>query len=138
MLTFLKNFWQGLIWGCFILALTLLPGNYFPSVGSFWNLFSPDKLVHLFIFGVFVILLITGNYRQYSGRESRYIDIAPVLAAALLGITTEVLQAVLPVGRDANIWDAIANIAGILLAWAVFTHLRNKKKKNLQTKAKNI
>lgn len=137
MLIFFKNFWPGLIWGCIILALTLLPGNYFPSVGSFWNLFSPDKLIHLFIFGVLGFLLIQGNYRQYSGGGNRYIEIAPIIAAALLGIATELLQAVLPIGREASIYDTVANFSGIMLGWAVLSQWEKKKKKNLQTKAKN-
>lgn len=138
MLLFLKNFWPGLIWGCIILALTLLPGNYFPTVGSFWNLFSPDKLVHLFIFGVFVILLKHGNYKQYPGRSNRYITVAPIFAAVILGISTELLQAVLPIGRDANIYDAIANFVGIMLGWIFFSGWEKKIKKYLQTKANII
>jgi len=137
MLFFFKNFWPGIIWGCVILALTLLPGNYFPQVGSFWNLFSPDKLVHLFIFGVFGFLLLTGTYKQYPDTINRYIFVWPLLVVVLMGVVTETLQAVLPIGRDANIYDLIANIIGCLLGWVTFSELRKKKKKYLQTNANN-
>lgn len=137
MLLFFKNFWPGLIWACIILALTLLPGNYFPAVNRFWNLFSPDKLVHLFIFGVLVFLLKQGSYKQYSDSSNRYIIMAPIVAAVGFGIITEFLQAVLPIGRDANIYDAVANFVGIMLGWICFGEFEKKKKKYLQTKAKN-
>lgn len=135
---FVRNFGPGLLWGCIILAITLLPGNYFPTVGSFWNLFSPDKLVHLFIFGVLGFLLLQGARKQYPGGSHRLLVIYPMLATVGLGIATEFLQAVLPIGRDANYYDAIANLAGFLLGWTASSAWNKKKKKNLQTKPKNI
>jgi hypothetical protein len=39
-----------LIWAFIIMLLTGLPGSYFPTIVSFWDWLSPDKIVHVFIF----------------------------------------------------------------------------------------
>ncbi|MCB9015990.1 MAG: VanZ family protein [Lentimicrobiaceae bacterium] len=138
MLRFLKNFWPGLLWACVILVLTLLPGNYFPGINSFWELFSPDKLIHIFLFGVLSYLILQGAEKQYSADDKRYTIILPLLTAMLGGVITEVLQSVLPIGRDGNMFDTIADFAGCFTGLMIFRGLRKKKKKKLQTNAKNI
>jgi glycopeptide antibiotics resistance protein len=124
---FLKNFWPGIIWWGFVMALTLAPGNYFPRVGSFLNLFQPDKLIHLFIFGVLAFLLLLGASKQYFRRSKRYLIVAPLAATLLTGIVTEVLQAYLTIGREASIYDTIANFAGCIIGYYGFTLFKNKK-----------
>jgi len=54
---FIKNNWPGILWGVIILIITGIPGNYFPKVTTFWDWLSPDKIVHLFLFSIFVLLL---------------------------------------------------------------------------------
>jgi hypothetical protein len=127
---FFKNFWPGIIWLCIILALTLAPGNYFPRVGNFWNLFSPDKLIHLSIFTVLAYLLLWGSFKQYSAVKNRYTIVIPVVVTIFTGIVTELLQALLPIGREASIYDSIANFAGCFAGYLIFTLRKNKSGKN--------
>ncbi len=128
---FFKNFWPGIAWLCLIVVLTLTPGTYFPRVSGFWNLFSPDKLIHLFIFGVLAFLLLKGSFRQYSETKKRYTIVIPLVVTILSGIITEVLQFLLPIGREASIYDSIANFAGCFAGYLIFTVLKNKSEKNI-------
>ena len=83
--------------------------------GSLVVLFSPktpdgvgshgrDKLIHACLFGLLAFLA----QRAYG------FGLLLVLAYA---VVSEVLQAVLPIGRDGNVLDALADMTGALLAW---------------------
>jgi VanZ family protein len=137
-LAIVKNFWPGILWWCLVMFLTLSPGSYFPKISSFWNLFSPDKLVHLFIFGVLSFLLLKGNEKQYGITGNRYKILVPLLIAILTGISTELLQAIMPVGREASQYDAIANIAGCFTGYIIFRKFKNKKDNLLQLNQKKL
>lgn len=126
MLLFIKNFWQGFAWWCFVLVMTLTPGGFFPKVNSFWSLFSPDKIIHLLIFGVLTYLLLKGAFQQYKARKSRYIIAITLVFAGFTAIATEVLQAVFTIGRDASIYDVIANFAGCFTGYYTFSFIKNK------------
>lgn len=126
-----RNFLPSIIWTAVILVLTLLPGNYIPRVGSFWNLFSPDKLIHIFLFSVFALLLFSGFFKQYPGRNQRYITGMVLAFSILLAVLTELLQAMLPLGRSGNVYDTIADFAGISMGWLIFFQYRKKKQKKL-------
>ncbi|MEA5109060.1 hypothetical protein SDC9_43294 [bioreactor metagenome] len=126
-----KNLMPSILWTVVILVLTLLPGNYIPRVGSFWNLFSPDKLIHIFLFSVLVVLLFSGFYKQYPGRGKRYITVKVLAFSIILAIISELLQALLPLGRSGNIYDIIADFAGIILGWLIFFQYLKKKQKKL-------
>ncbi|MBL7903781.1 MAG: VanZ family protein [Bacteroidales bacterium] len=126
MTSFLKNFWPGMVWFLVILVLTLLPGNYFPKVQHFWQLFKPDKLIHLSIFAIFAFLLMLGAFRQYSLSGNRYhTRVYPVLVSLGTGILTEMLQASLPLGREASIYDGIANFTGTFAGYLLFRLAEN-------------
>ncbi|GAP42086.1 MAG: VanZ family protein [Lentimicrobium sp.] len=126
-----RNFLPSIIWTAVILVLTLLPGNYIPRVGSFWNLFSPDKLIHIFLFSVLALLLFSGFFKQYPGRNQRYITGMVLAFSILLAVLTELLQAMLPLGRSGNVYDTIADFAGISMGWLIFFQYRKKKQKKL-------
>lgn len=118
--------------------LTLSPGGYFPKINSFWSLFSPDKLVHLFIFGVLAFLLLKGTENQYGKTGNRYKILVPLSITILTGISTEILQAMLPVGREASQYDAIANIFGCFAGYLIFRKFKNKKDNHLQLNQKKL
>jgi len=123
---FLKHFWPGMVWFLVILLLTLLPGNYFPKVQDFWQLFKPDKLIHLSIFAIFAFLLLMGAYRQYARSGNRYnTRIFPVLVSLSTGVITEMLQAFLPLGREASVFDVLANFTGTVAGYLLFRLAEN-------------
>lgn len=101
------------------------------------QLFSPDKLVHLVMFGVLSWLLGKAMLLQYSQGSLRYINVVVLLVTSATGITTELLQALLPIGREASIYDAIADVAGGSIAMALFTVCIKKKTAFVQRNQKN-
>lgn len=125
---FLRNFRWVIAWGIFIFVLTMLPGNHLPSLPDFYQLFRPDKVVHLFLFGIFVFLLLQSIQKQYGIGFFRYNGIIIAFAIGIaFGILTEYLQYTIAINRSGNLYDAIANSAGCATGLIVFLMLRRKK-----------
>jgi VanZ family protein len=72
-------------------------------------------------------LLLSGLEKQYFGYNRRYIHV--IAAAFCIGIAliTELLQWQLPIKRDGNFYDFIANFAGIVTGFLLFTFPNIKK-----------
>jgi VanZ family protein len=97
---------------CLLLSLVVLfsPASEVPT-----NVPVSDKLVH---FLLFVALGVTG----------RLAGLAPVpLLAGLVAYAgvSEVLQAVLPINRDGDVLDALADALGVVIGLAVGLGVRN-------------
>ena len=118
MQNFLKyNLW-GFLWGMFIILLTLLPGKVFPKLPVFWDLFHPDKLIHLFIFGVYVFLQIRGFAKQQQFPFlQRHAVMVALLIGILLGLGTELMQEWIIPYRRGDVFDLIADVVGCLAGW---------------------
>ena len=128
---FVKHNIYGLIWGIIVLLLSILPGNYFPEVSSFWELFSPDKIIHLFIFGVLTILLIFGFRKQntYKMLQIHFFFFATTIGI-IYGLTTELLQLIMNNGRHASFYDFVADSVGCLIGLIICRAIIKKKNKN--------
>jgi VanZ family protein len=125
-----KNFRYVFIWGAIILALSLIPGTHIPRIPDFYQLFKPDKIIHLAMFGVFSLLLLLSLRRQYGYAFFRYYGIIIGLTISFLyGGLTEYLQFITNLNRSGNIYDFIANAAGSLLGLLVMIILLRKKEK---------
>ncbi len=136
---FIKNNWPGILWGVIILIITGIPGKYFPKVTTFWDWLSPDKIVHLFMFSIFVLLLNIGFKKQYTSAKQRFIYIVVSLLIGLIfsGLT-EILQRFIFVGRNGNIYDFAANSAGCFLGVLFFYVFFRKYFKKKIDSIKNI
>jgi VanZ family protein len=115
LLTFLKyNLWA-ILWGLFIVVLTILPGSYMPKLPQLVDLLQPDKLIHLLVFCVYFILQRRSFIRQ---------PVFPWVSRNALGITllicfslaagTELIQHYAIPLRRGSVYDFIANLAGCL------------------------
>jgi len=108
------------LWGILIFVLTGLPGSVLPKLPTYLDLFQPDKLVHIFVFGVLSLLLLF-SFRKPGTPE--FIQHHPLLISFLVSLfvagTTELLQEFLIPMRTGSIWDFIANMAGCLLGWGI-------------------
>ncbi len=123
-----KNSIYLIVWTLIILLLTILPGGYFPKVPSFMDLFSPDKLVHFFIFGFLTILAIMAFGRQYSFQFLRsYKTLIALIYSISLGAITELLQGLMNWGRQASIYDFIANTIGCFIGILIYNKVIKKK-----------
>ncbi len=127
----LKGYWPALAWSLIILLLTGLPGNFFPEIKSFWEWLSPDKVVHLVMFGTLSFLILLGYREKYEKGNRTKLVLTAVIISILYGILTELLQRYIFVGRSGNLFDALADAVGALLGWwlfiPVFKKLKSKK-----------
>ncbi|MBN2637932.1 MAG: VanZ family protein [Bacteroidales bacterium] len=115
-----------------------MPGNYIPHISNFWEWISIDKLVHLFIFGVLVFLILYGFRDQYFSSTKKYLfGIISVVITSLYGMITEILQHYVFTGRSGNRFDFYADATGALIGWLVFYLLFRKKNQRL-TKQRKI
>lgn len=120
MLLFLRNTRWAILWGILIFVLTGLPGSVLPKLPSYFDLFQPDKLVHIVVFAVMSLLLFF-SFRKPG--TPVYVQRHPFLIAFLVSLfiagTTELLQEFLIPMRTGSIWDFIANMAGCLAGWGI-------------------
>lgn len=127
----------GLIWTLLIAVLTLMPGNYIPRVLTFLDWLSPDKILHLILFGVYAFILAEGLSRQ---DKQSIIGKHPVLTSLMIGIVfaifTEVMQKFVIPGRHGNIYDMLADLLGSILGIAIWNIVRRNEKKNLRSSKK--
>lgn len=124
----LRKLWPAIVWALLILVLTGFPGQYIPKVSSFWQWLSPDKLVHVFIFGTFTFLILFGFREQYFKTDKRYLFVIAAVGLSLAyGLLTEVLQAHVFIGRDGNAFDFYADAVGAFTGWLVFYLFCRKK-----------
>lgn len=93
-------------WTLLILALCTIPGRELPDV----NLFSGDKIGHFGIFAGFGWLWMRAYPPTKRSRRFKQVLVAGLAYAVL----TEVYQGLMPFGREADVWDAVANSVGLL------------------------
>lgn len=122
-----RNLWPAFVWLGGIFILTLLPGNYFPKVSGLWSLFSADKLIHICLFAGLSYLLLSGLEKQYFKYNRRYLNVVVAVFSIVVAAITELLQWQLPIKRDGNLYDFIANFAGIITGFLLFTFPDIKK-----------
>ncbi len=123
-----RNFWPAISWFVVILLLTALPGSYFPQVETFWEWLSPDKLVHVIMFGVFTALILFGARAQYFNPKTRYTVVIVSLSIGIVfGLITELLQYYVIVGRHGSLFDFIADGLGAFVGCLAFYLLFRKK-----------
>ncbi|SRR6266496_72131 len=124
---FFKNTWPAFLWAVVILVLTLSPAPAIPEVK--W-IYIPhaDKIVHAFLFGVQYILLMRGLVKQpVSAAHSKHV-MWSIVIVIFFGAATEILQAILPSKRDADVMDWLADCAGTGVAFVVFGFWWRRKK----------
>ena len=129
---FFKNNILGILWAILILILTVLPGNYFPQITSFWELLSLDKLIHVSIFAVFSLLLIRGFKKQnkYLFLLSNY-KASGLFVGIIYGSLTEIIQYILNNGRHYSLYDFLANSIGCIVGLVLFNLFLMKYFKNV-------
>jgi VanZ family protein len=111
----LKNYTLAIVWSLIILVLSTRATINLPQ--SWWDLYSPDKFGHAFVYGVQAWLLHKAFYHQ---RMDKAIFWA-LLISISYGILMEVVQYTFFPNRFFEVYDIIANISGSFLGAWVFT-----------------
>lgn len=108
----------GITYTLFITFLLLFPTTNFPKV----EVPSIDKLGHVILFSILVIIWL---FFVLSKTEvGKLTSIWVVLIVFFYGIIIEASQGLFFESRTADVWDIIANSAGILLGWLIFQKIK--------------
>ena len=112
-----KKFIPAIIWFFLVLIIMTLPGNDIPDIDWLSGI-NFDKLVHIGTFGLLATLFCWPFYKSSFNKEERiqyFIKIA--LATSLWGLTIEVIQKYLVVGRSFDLLDWLADSIGAFIAY---------------------
>lgn len=102
-------------WTLLILVLCTIPGRDLPDI----QIVSADKIGHIGIFAVFGWLWMRTSPPSELDRHFKYVLLLGVAYAVL----TEVYQGLLPFGRVPDVWDALANTAGLVIGAAFHRYI---------------
>ncbi len=121
---FLKHNLPAILWALVILILTLMPGKYIPPAG-FFEIFHPDKLVHVAIFAVLIALCLHGFLKQETFSLLRLHPMVIAFSGCVLyGLLLEAMQGTLLADRYFEWMDAAANTAGCAVGAGLFRYFK--------------
>ena len=125
---FFKHSLPALLWAFFIGVLCAIPGQDLPK-SDWFELLKFDKLVHAFLFGVLVFLMVRGFKKKFSNAYFyKHAGLTAVLIAISYGGILELMQGAFFENRTADVYDFTANSVGSFIGlWYV-----NKKNQVLK------
>jgi VanZ family protein len=113
-----------------ILYLSLANSHTFDKVPVF-NIPYFDKIVHFgMYFGLMLMIIIENRRSVRSIKHLFSLSLIPLF----YGIIIEIMQSFLTVTRSGNFYDAIADLAGILVSVLIFTFIKPLKKEIFREK----
>jgi VanZ family protein len=121
MLRILKYHWRAILWIIIIALACLMPGDQLPNTSFFSKIPYFDKIVHFTMYFIFALFLMSGFSRQY-GKTSAKAYIFSFIVAFMFGVMIEFIQEW--VGRSYDIYDMMANTAGIIVSLLLFNTVK--------------
>jgi len=116
-----KRLFLLLAWTLFIMVIVGIPGGYIPKPVGILSLLSPDKIVHLFLFAPLSIFFLSYlNSFNYKNIFTNHAVIWALFYGIVYAISTELLQFYVFIGRNGNLYDAMADILGTVLGIIIF------------------
>ena len=100
-----------IVWFILSFILLTLPGKSLPQIGWMSNL-PIDKVIHVFLFFVLVILFFWGIVSSKPGIANKRVLVFTALAALLYGIVMEFVQKYWVPNRSFDEWDIVADGIG--------------------------
>ena len=110
----------GILWTLTILILPFLPNKTFPKV----EIWSPDKLVHIFIYMVLAILFGMSIYQNHQ-KINRKLFVLYIIGCISFGWLIEIFQPILT-DRYYEFYDIVANIVGVVIGSTIVNLLFNQ------------
>jgi len=118
----IQLFIKPLIWLALICYGLFLPADKFPDK-SFLTIPHADKIIHFGLFFVFCLLLF---------KPFKHLKVSPYFWAAGISLVfaavLEIIQQTISSSRTSNIYDFIANTAGIVFSLLIYHFLISGKK----------
>lgn len=136
-----EGIYPGLFFTIVILVLLGLPGNYLPTVTSFWDVIAPDKIVHFILFFTLSFLSIWGYRNTLYKKDKRYtirLFIIVLASNIAFGGLTELLQKHVFHYRSSDISDFFADAIGCIIGISTFFFVYKKKLKKIKKSDSNI
>ena len=117
--------YMAILWTLLICTSCLLPAKVFSPMTTY-NFVGLDKIIHLLLYGVLVVLWSLSNF------INQFQLFRLLLICILFGIGIEWAQSVMKLGRTLAYDDMIANTVGVLLGGISYKIICDKKalKKN--------
>lgn len=117
---FLRHMIWSLLWAAIIAFLYFIPGKDMP-ITSIWDLFQLDKIGHLGVFALFVLITKVGMKRQTRFSRLRQNSTrAALLIAIPYGGVLEFIQGTVSPDRNSDVMDFVANVVGCVLGIVIF------------------
>lgn len=110
-----KYFYFAVFWTLLISYLSLTTINKEPFLVTMPN---KDKVVHFLFYFIFVISW-TKAFKKTKVKDQLII----VFIAVLYGIIIEIFQSIVTVSREADVYDAVANALGAVVAFGFLRFL---------------
>lgn len=121
---FLKHTLPAILWALVILILTLMPGRFIPPAGIF-EIFHPDKLVHIAVFVALIVLFLRGFLKQDEFQLlKRHSVIIAFTGCVIYGFFLEVMQGTLLTDRYFEWLDTTANTIGCIIGVVAFRYFK--------------
>lgn len=117
----IKYLWPAITWSIIVLVLTLIPGEELPNV----PVFGIDKIVHVGIFGLLMLLSAAGLYKSSQLNSIRKPGLLALIYSVSFGVIIELIQPFVP-GRSFSYFDILANTIGVALGYMTYVLLRRK------------
>lgn len=129
-----QNFYRSCAWALLILLVSSIPGDFIPAGLDIWGDIGPDKILHLFLFGIFSFLMMRDLFRFRPEALKPLNVISIILIGMVFGIFTETLQRFFIPGRSGNVLDLAADAAGIIAGWLFFQMVFKKEIRGIKKK----
>lgn len=116
--SFFDSYTPAIAWWFVVLILMCTPGKDLPELGSWTELISLDKLIHIGVFGLLVYLFmrpVAIKNISASVKKQRFLKIA--IAGSIWGLTLEFVQHFWIPGRSMDMMDFVADAIGCVLAY---------------------
>lgn len=123
----INSYWPAIIWSAIIFLLLALPGNDIPGESVFAGIPDFDKLIHFFIFAIWVILFCWGAIHHTKIHQRIIYFLLITLCGILFGYLMELVQKFFVPGRSYDLIDLLADSLGGIAGFT-FSVLTLRKK----------
>ena len=116
--SFFNSYIPAIVWWFVVLILMCTPGKDLPELGSWTELISLDKLIHIGVFGLLAYLFmrpVAIEDISVTIKKQSFLKIA--IAGSIWGLTLELVQHFWIPGRSMDLMDFVADSLGCVLAY---------------------
>ncbi len=120
------QYWKTILWVIVIFFLSTLQIPNVPSVPLF-NIPNFDKFVHFTLYSILLTAWSVDYFKcTLKFNKRRFLII--ILSSISYGLIMEIIQKVVVQNRSGDIFDALANTIGVLVAFLLFRYIHPYRK----------